>query len=210
MTLRTYYHSDETAIQSQVLSCSPDSDGLFRVILTETLFHPQGGGQPSDQGTIAGVNVGRVFQDGDDLIHIVEAPVLVGDVHIEIASELRNLHARLHSAGHLIANVIELQGWQGIKGHHWPGEARVVFERSENAVELDAAVIEHMVNQLTIEDHPRHIQQVEGSRIVGFGPLATYSCGGTHVNSTGKVGRVKISKIKEKKGQLSIQYEVLA
>jgi len=43
---------------------------------------------------------------------------------------------------------------------------------------------------------------------VCFGDQPMHGCGGTHVSSAGQIGRIRILKIKEKKGQLSIQYDI--
>ena len=208
MTQRAYYHSDDLALQTQVLDCSPGDDGKFRVVLAATLFHPQGGGQLSDQGTIAGVAVSRVIQDGDVVVHITEHEVGLGAARIEIAPDVRSLHARLHSAGHLIANVVEPLGWLAVKGHHWPGEGRVVFEPGASPQALSAEALEEAINLLVASDAARHVNDRGGARSVGFGALPAYDCGGTHVASTAQVGRINILKLKEKKGQVSIQYDL--
>jgi alanyl-tRNA synthetase len=62
MTERRYYYSDDVQGQAQVLSCAPAEAGAYAVVLDATLFHPQGGGQPSDVGTLGGVAVLRVQQ----------------------------------------------------------------------------------------------------------------------------------------------------
>lgn len=208
MTQRAYYSSDDLVMQTQVLGCSPADDGKFKVVLAATLFHPQGGGQRADRGTIAGVEVSHVVQEGDVVVHIVEREVALGDARIEISSDIRQLHARLHSAGHLIANVVEQLGWFGVKGHHWPGEGRVLFEQRGDAQPVSGELVEAAVNQLVASDVARHLNDSDGVRSVGFGALPMYDCGGTHVASTAQVGRISILKLKEKKGQLSIQYDV--
>jgi alanyl-tRNA synthetase len=60
MTHRAYYNGDELTMRTQVLHCSPTEDGKIWVVLAETLLHPQDGGQLSDKGFIASVNVDRV------------------------------------------------------------------------------------------------------------------------------------------------------
>ncbi|CAB3646348.1 hypothetical protein LMG24238_00766 [Paraburkholderia sediminicola] len=208
MTKLRYYDSDELTMHTQVLDCSPAGDGKFRVTLAETLFHPQGGGQLSDQGTIASVKVERVIHEGDKVIHITEQEVAIGDALIEISPETRMLHARLHSAGHLISGVVEQMGWYASKGHHWPGEGRVVFEPRDNPQSLTVEGVEQTVNQLIADDVPRHLAEKDGIRSVCFGDQPMHGCGGTHVSSAGQIGRIRILKIKEKKGQLSIQYDI--
>jgi len=210
MTQRAYYNSDELTMRTQVLHCSPVEDGKFRVVLAETLFHPQGGGQLSDKGSIAGVNVDRVIQEGDQLIHVTDQEVELGEALIEVSLDTRSLHARLHSAGHIIAGVGEQLGWYASKGHHWPGECRVVFERRLKPQPLTAEMLEQAVNQLISDNVPRHLEDQAGVRSVCFGDLPMHSCGGTHVPSAGDVGPIKILKLKDKKGLLTVSYDVEA
>lgn len=44
--------------------------------------------------------------------------------------------------------------------------------------------------------------------MITWGDLPAYACGGTHVPLTSDVGEVQITRVKEKKGQLSVQYEL--
>ncbi|NIF28528.1 alanyl-tRNA editing protein [Pantoea sp. Tr-811] len=208
MTQRAYYTSDELTLSTHVVRCTPMEDGRFRVELAETLFHPQGGGQLADQGTIAGIRVEDVLNVEGDVAHVVGQAVPVGSVEIAISAEVRALHARLHSAGHLIANVGQNVGWLPTKGHHWPGECRVVFERQNGSEPLTAEGLEAAVNALIERDMPRQLIDQQGVRSVCFGDLPMHGCGGTHVASTGVVGPIKVLKLKEKKGQLSVHYDV--
>ena len=99
----------------------------------ETLFHPQGGGQKADRGTIGGRAVTHVAHaDGGEVNHYLDSTdgLSVGDaVEIAVDAEWRQLNARWHTAGHLIAAVVEklFPTLQGVAGHHWPGEGRVEF-----------------------------------------------------------------------------------
>ncbi|EDQ7108586.1 hypothetical protein DCT84_004785 [Salmonella enterica subsp. enterica serovar Glostrup] len=68
MTEKLYYTSDDLELDTRVQS----SDGRFRVILASTLFHPQGGGQPSDRGMIGSVNMLQAIQDGAEVIHFTD------------------------------------------------------------------------------------------------------------------------------------------
>lgn len=208
MTRRLYLQSDELETASVALRCTRTDDGHYHVVLSATLFHPQGGGQPSDIGTIGAANVLRALLDGDEVIHVCDAEVPLGSTHLRVDASVRDLHARLHSAGHLLGYCGEQLGWTPVKAHHWPGEARVVFESSGDAPPFHADLIEQHANAQAAADLPRH-SHVEGAvRKIGYGPQPAYPCGGTHVVSSARVGRIVVSKVKEKKGQLSVHYSV--
>ena len=56
MTKRLYdLDSHQTETQSTVLSCTAVEDN-FDVVLDQTVFFPEGGGQPSDTDTLGGAN----------------------------------------------------------------------------------------------------------------------------------------------------------
>jgi len=51
------YHRDayQQVLKARVESCEPAADGRFAVVLDDTVLFPEGGGQPSDGGSINGV-----------------------------------------------------------------------------------------------------------------------------------------------------------
>ncbi|CAG9233063.1 Ser-tRNA(Ala) deacylase AlaX [Paraburkholderia tropica] len=208
MTQRLYLHSDDLHMDSVALRCTRTDEGHYQVVLSATLFHPQGGGQPSDIGTIGAANVLRALLEGDEVIHICDAEVPLGSVPLRVDAEARDLHTRLHSAGHLLGYCGEQLGWKPVKAHHWPGEARVVFESHSAAPPFSAEFIEQHANAQVADDLPRHSQFEGAVRKIGFGAQPAYPCGGTHVDSSARVGKIVVSKVKEKKGQLSVHYAI--
>ena len=207
MTERRYYYSDDVQGQAQVLSCAPAEAGAYAVELDATLFHPQGGGQPSDVGTLGGVAVLRVQQQGDTVLHFTAAPLPLGPVTMQIDEAQRRLHARWHSGGHLIGWLGETRGWRPVKAHHWPGRAHHVYARA-GCADGRSELLQAELVRLIAADLPRRQQAVEGMRQVGFGELPAYGCGGTHVARLGEVGAIAITGVKMKKGQLIVQYEL--
>lgn len=102
MTERVYYTSDATDGRAQIIACTAEADGRYAIELDRTLFHPQGGGQPADRGWIAGQLVETVVVRGERVLHILSQPLPLGEVEMKIDASARQLHARLHSAGHLL------------------------------------------------------------------------------------------------------------
>ncbi|ATM85606.1 serine-tRNA(Ala) deacylase AlaX [Yersinia massiliensis] len=204
MTMRLFFESDALATEVTVLSCQPEGE-QFATILQATIFHPQGGGQPSDTGWIGDSQVLRVVLQGQ-LTHYLDKPVALGTHQARIDSERRALNTRMHSAGHIIGNIGECLGWLPIKAHHWPGEGRVSFKRGENPQPIDIVFIQASLAQLISKNLPRQTQVQGDFREVGFGDLPAYACGGTHVKTLHELGDVVIQSISEKKGVMSINY----
>ncbi|MFI8415844.1 alanyl-tRNA editing protein [Serratia sp. NPDC078593] len=209
MTERRYYDNDDLQLSAEVVACTPFDDALYAVELNTTIFHPQGGGQPADKGSLNGVPVMRVLQQDNAIQHIVAEPLPLGAVNVVIDPAVRALHARWHSAGHMIGYLGERQGWQPVKAHHWPGEGRITFVAGAEAKTLDPSGLQTELMKLIAADLPRVQHLDNGLRKVGFGDLPAYGCGGTHVGSLAEVGQVQINAVKMKKGQLIVQYEVL-
>ena len=123
-----------------VVGCWPmgESEGVFHVITDRTIFHPQGGGQPWDTGLLCGPNgvfvVNEVRKDGEQVVHIgsfKEGAFSAGDlVSMEVNEVSRVLHARLHSAGHLLDCAVKSLHLPLIpgKGYHFPNSPFVEYK----------------------------------------------------------------------------------
>ena len=207
MTERLFFTHDHLTAELEVLSCTPHEDH-FAVVLQSTIFHPQGGGQPFDTGWLGDSQVVRVIQEANRLVHYVDRPVEPGPIIARVDEQRRALHTRLHSAGHLIGNAGEALGWMPIKAHHWPGEGKVTFMRGAAAQAVDAEAIQTRINEWITADYLRHMVLEDGTREVGFGDLPAYACGGTHVQALSELGQVTVLALSEKKGALSVRYEV--
>jgi Ser-tRNA(Ala) deacylase AlaX len=207
MTERSYFDSDETEMTACVTRCV-EENGQWFAILDRSLFHPQGGGQPGDSGWIAASRVVQTLQHGDEIRHQIDAPVATGEVVIRVDAERRRLHTRLHSAGHLIGYVVEQLGHRPVKAHHWPGESKVTFQAEPGVAVPDADALAASLAELIAADMPRVAELNDGVRTIGFGPLPAFPCGGTHVEQLSAIGTVRILAIKEKKGQLTVSYDV--
>ncbi|VVQ19673.1 alanyl-tRNA editing protein [Pseudomonas fluorescens] len=207
MTLRLFFHSDDLKANVEVLDCTP-CENEFAVVLRATLFHPQGGGQPFDTGWIGESQVLRVVQDPERIIHFVDRQVKLGMTQIRVDEQRRQFNTRMHSAGHLIGHFVQAMGWVPIKAHHWPGEGRVQFKPQDSAQDVDARIVQHGIEQWIVHDLPRLTSLREGAREIGFGELPAYGCGGTHVRSLKELGVVSITTVSQKKGTLSVHYDV--
>lgn len=212
MTERLYLTDRALRADVHVLDCTPQEDGRYAIRLSATPFHPQGGGQPSDTGWIAEVEVLRVLSESDGVVHYTTAPVAPGPAVALVDAQPRQLHARLHSAGHVIGQVMTELGWTPTKAHHWPGEARVVGVAAPTeaaAQALAPAELERRCNALLAQDLPCVMAMQDGLRQIGFGDLPAYPCGGTHVAALGEIGQIRIQSVRIKKGEASVRYDVV-
>lgn len=208
MTERLYFFSDALDATATVTACTPLGDGTFSVRLDRTLFHPQGGGQPSDTGTVGGVRLLRAINDGDTVRHITDGGLSPGPVSLQVDAAARRLHTRLHSAGHALAAAAVPFGWKICKSHHWPGEARLVLESPDAAPVPDAGALTAAVNALIAAGHQRCQSLTPEGRTVGFGLLPATLCGGTHVRDLTEIGPLHLTRLKQKQGHLTVFYDL--
>jgi alanyl-tRNA synthetase len=215
MTVRKLYLESDLPTGAQtagITQIGEDEAGPF-VCLTATWFHPQGGGQRADEGTIAGRRVVTVQHAADGGIqHVLDSTdgLSVGaTVDIVVDANTRLRHARLHSGGHLIAAVVEAAGVgaEATDGHHWPGEARVQFAETAGAVQLNAATIQAAVDDAIAADLPFRIEgDPQTDRKIRLGDHPAVPCGGTHVRSTAQLAGLRILKTRRKGGKFRVSY----
>lgn len=209
----TYQFSDNAT----VLSSDHDQKGFY-LILDKTIFHPQGGGQPADTGTLTiddmVIHVQSVKSDLSIVKHYIDSDLrhLVGQtVTCIIDSDKRLLHAKLHTGGHLISHIIEKHypEWKAIKGHHYPDQSYVMFDPIGNT---DAEIQLNGINELLLQNikanHFTVISHEDQStrRTIKIGDFPASPCGGTHVKQISELDGLKVTKFKIKKAQLKINY----
>lgn len=121
------------------------------VWLDETYFYPEGGGQPADRGTIAGVRVVDVQQHDDGIEHVLaESPsVSAGDrVTGVIDDDARTYAMRAHTASHVVygaaRRLLDSLGYGGfdIADDH----VRIDLATSRSASEIDPSRLEQLAN----------------------------------------------------------------
>lgn len=209
-------------LETKVTGVKTLSDGRQSVLLEQTIFYAQGGGQPADQGKITKIddNSEFVVTDvrfvDDDVYHygsFVGEPLEVGDtVRLSIDWDRRWLHTRLHSAAHLLDAVMKQQypDLSPLKSYHFPEGPYVEYqclglEDTEKMKEvIHQALIKYENNAVPvstdISDPDRRVVIIEASNAHAI------PCGGTHVNSTADIGSISIRKIKIKNGVCRISY----
>jgi len=216
MTNKRYLVESTLSGTATVTATGRDDRGNW-VRLSETLFHPQGGGQKADRGSIGGVSVVHVAHaEPGEVNHYVEqdGQLMPGqEVVMDVDAAWRESNRRLHTGGHLIAAVTEERypGLLAVAGHHWPGESRVEFEIGEGAAPAGEEFVADL--QGTLQEAIRADLSVEivgdpyTSRAIRIGDSRTIPCGGTHLERTGPLTGLAITAVRTKSGKLRVSYE---
>ncbi len=197
--------------------------------LDRTVFYPTGGGQPGDRGALA-FGDGTVIRivdtrKGDaagEIVHVPETPAdpdIVGsEATARIDWDRRHRLMRMHTCMHLLSSLIPAPV---TGGSIRDGSGRLDFDLPEST--LDKEDLTTRLNRLVAENHPatpRWISEEELDanpslvrtmsvapprgrgrvRLLEIAGVDLQPCGGTHVASTGEIGKVRVTKI-EKKGR---------
>ena len=206
---RYYHHPDERSFDATVTGCRDYKDGLFAVTLSDTLFYPEGGGQPGDTGTLSGVRVTDTRLSGDEIVHVCEAELPVGQtVHGELDWERRFRHMQCHTGEHIFSGIAhELYGCNNVGFHLSRDCVTIDFDRVLTAEQL--AEVERQTNEAVFADVPTIISYPDADtlrtldyrskkeltvtvRIVEAGGRDVCACCGLHVARSGMVGCVKV------------------
>ena len=203
------FHNDSyaTELTSEVEAVGEES-GLPYAVLTNTLFYPEGGGQPADHGRLGDAEVVDVQKSGDEIRHYLSQPAAKGTVQLKLDWARRWDHMQQHTAQHVLTAVaLRDFGWRTTAFHlgsEWsdieldvPSLGRDDLDRLEEAVakEINAArkVSSRSAEVCDFEDLGVRSRRLpdgfEGAvRLVDIEGLDLNTCGGTHCRSTAEIG----------------------
>lgn len=197
-----------THFSATVESCTQGKKG-WDILLDQTAFYPEGGGQPYDTGTLGGVPVLEVHQREGRVVHTCAAPLEAGrQVEGQIDWPRRFDLMQHHSGEHIVSGIAHsLYGCDNV-GFHM-GSDVITIDLNVELTSEQVAQLEARANQYIWEDNPiavtyptpqelevleyRSKKALTGQvRIVSFPGADTCACCGTHVSSSGQVGLVKL------------------
>ena len=223
MTLELFrnnsYLKEHNAIISDVIP-----EGL---VLKETIFYPEGGGQPGDVGSIKlknkTINIVGTKYINNKLVHLTET---IDDIKKNEEGSLildwskRYSYMQVHTCLHLLCSIIPYPVTGGSIGD---GRGRLDFDletkpdkedvlnKLNNLIDKDYLVHISSITDQELDDNPDLVRTMSvkpprGSgqiRMVKIGDDIDFQpCGGTHVNKTSEINLVKSVKI-ENKGKMN-------
>ena len=224
MTVRLYF--DDAMLQSApalVLSAAPEG-----IVLDRSPFYARAGGQPGDAGALKWDSGRTLIVEarkgeGETILH-VPAEGALPPAGTRVLTQLdwprRFAHMRMHTAMHLLCAL--LPGAAVTGGQVGADRSRLDFDLpaapDKDALEAgfaalvaaDHPVTAEWVDEAVLDANPAlvrtlSVQPPRGTgrlRLVRIGagatPVDLQPCGGTHVASTGQVGRVRVLKVENK------------
>ncbi|MBL8961663.1 MAG: alanine--tRNA ligase [Gemmatimonadetes bacterium] len=209
-----------TSIETQVTAIRRLEDGRVAVMLRETPFYAESGGQVSDHGEIRGagwsvaVEDVRKFEGRTAAIGTLTGTISFGPATATVPTTRRHDTERNHTATHLLhAALREALGDHVHQAGSLVAPDRLRFDFTHHGpIKPDVlARIEQQVNEgiwasvdVRTEERPYQEAVAAGAmalfgekygdvvRVVSIPGLSVELCGGTHVRNTGQIGLFKV------------------
>ena len=206
------------------------------VVLDQTAFYAEGGGQPDDTGmfrwTGGESRVLRVTKDKGVIRHHVDRMPAADEVHGVVDWDRRYKHMRMHTSQHLMSGLVfRIFGARTVGNQIHTDYSRVDFQpasfgpeeikRIEDACnqviadgqdvrifEEDRVVVQNKIEDRALLDLiPASVRRL---RIIQIGEADYCPCGGTHLKNASEIGKDHILE-KRSKGRETdrIIYELL-
>lgn len=225
MARRLYYENQYiNEFPARVVSCLHGAEG-FEVILDETAFFPEGGGQPGDTGFIGEAEVTDTIERGGEVIHLCSRAVCEGEtVECKLDFDRRFTHMQQHTGEHIFSGVLHsICGYDNV-GFHM-GEHCVTVDFNGAVTQNELERIERLANEAIYKNIPvetlypsreelekfsyRSKKEIEGQvRLTRIDGVDLCACCGTHVAATGEVGIIKAVSMMNYKSGVRITLQI--
>ncbi len=229
--------SYKKAFQASLIRIELDGKKNVYLILDRTVFHPKGGGQPTDQGLIYNqefkVHVKKAMYIGGVVVHwgnLLNGDVREGRVFGEVDWERRYLYMRRHTAGHLLDHCLTaLTGRPVETTDSWLESPCYVGYSGRPPSTEDLERAEEMANEMISKGAGVNVENVSFMELVERAPhapniyrlpeLRTYRivtiegcshipCAGTHLGNINEIGHLTIERVEPKDSDFRVYYEV--
>lgn len=207
--------------QAVVTSCKEGNNHNYQVVLDRTGFYPEGGGQPSDTGTLGDATVMEVHEKDGVVWHQVDKLLAEGTTVTGIIDwEKRYSNMQQHSGEHLLSGLIHQHyGYDNVGFHMGNEEVTIDFNGPLTMNQLEE--MEQEANRILYDNRPvietfpteevlhkleyRSKKELTGDiRIIEIPGGDRCACCGTHVQHTGEIGIIKVLGMMNYKGGVRV------
>lgn len=198
--------------------------GPDNVVLDQTLFYAEGGGQPHDTGSLRSgteeSKVLRVTKEKGVIRHFVDRMPTADAVHGLVDWDRRYKHMRMHTSQHLMSGLVfRVYAARTVGNQIHADYSRVDFQPANFSPE-DLKRIEDECNKVIATSQEVRIfeedrvvvhnkiedralldlipESVRRLRIIEIGASDYCPCGGTHLKNVSEIGRVHILEKRSK------------
>ena len=203
--------------QATVVSCEQKNETTWRVVLDQTAFFPEGGGQTGDTGWLKDVEVIDTREKAGVIFHETKEPLEVGTlVAGKVDFAVRFDKMQQHTGEHILSGIVcATYGYNNV-GFHLSSEITTLDFDGELSAE-QVRELEVKVNQAIHANIPVQVKfpskdelaemeyrskiEIEGQvRIVEIPGIDRCACCAPHVRTTAEVGLLKIQSCDRHRG----------
>ena len=224
MTDKLFYQDSHlNKFEAEVISCGPveREEGRYEIVLDQTAFFPEGGGQYADHGSLGGAAVLDVQERDGRVFHITDHPLEPGmQVEGRLDWEERFMKMQQHTGEHIVSGLVHARfGYNNVGFHLGSEDCTMDFsgeitreELREIEVEANRAVWKNLEVQALYPSPEeagkmeyRSKIKIEGQiRIVVIPGYDVCACCAPHVKRTGEIGMIKLTDVQRYKGGVRV------
>lgn len=224
MTDKLFYQDSHlNKFEAEVISCEPveGEEGRYEIVLDQTAFFPEGGGQYADHGSLGGAAVLDVQERDGRVFHITDHPLEPGmQVEGRLDWEERFMKMQQHTGEHIVSGLVHARfGYNNVGFHLGSEDCTMDFsgeitreELREIEVEANRAVWKNLEVQALYPSPEeagkmeyRSKIEIEGQiRIVVIPGYDVCACCAPHVKRTGEIGMIKLTDVQRYKGGVRV------
>ena len=218
---RLYYiDSHRDRCTSRVLACREEKEG-YQVLLEETVFFPEGGGQAGDQGSIGPARVLDTQEIDGQVWHLCDRALDEGESYdCRLDWQLRFSRMQAHTGEHIVSGLAHsLFGCENVGFHMGRGvtidfdkeldwdQLMEIEQRANEAVWQDLPVTAWYPPEEELEALPYRskLDLKENVRIVKIPGIDLCACCAPHMAHTGEVGLIKILTAQRHRGGVRLE-----
>ncbi len=207
---------DACEFEATVLACEKTEQG-YEILLEQTLFFPEEGGQSADGGTLGDGQVTYVYEREGMIYHVTDMPLQVGAVAhgvLDYAERYRKMQN--HTGEHIVSGLIFRHFGLHNVGFHLSDDGMTADFDGE-ITEEQVSYIESLANEVVYAcrkvkgyypdaealanmQYRSKLELTENVRIVEIEGVDLCACCAPHVANTGEVGMVRILERQRYKG----------
>ncbi len=222
--MRYLYYEDLhlTDFEARVVSCARDEkSGKYQVILDQTAFFPEQGGQSADRGSLNGIPVLDARIKDGVIRHILDAPVPEGVcVSCHVDWDRRFDFMQQHTGEHIISGLVHRHfQYDNVGFHLSDGEVTLDFNGELSLTqlrEIEAEANENLWKALPVRisfpspeelarKEYRSKKELSGEiRIVEIPGVDSCACCAPHVENTAQIGLIKITGVQSHRGGVRV------
>ncbi len=209
------------ACEAKIINKVIDGENIY-IEIDKSIFFPEGGGQPSDLGTIGDATILDVIEKEGIILHRVDKLPNAEVVSCGLDWDRRLDNMQQHCGEHIVSGIILKEYGGNNCGFHLGSEfvtldidiKDVTWEMIQNLENKANEVIYNnlpvkIITENTHEDAQKHplrkkLKVSEDIRIVVIDGIDCVACCGSHPRMTGEIGLIKIIKTESYKGMTRI------